>query len=202
MKKIILSFIVLNVFNVLMVTLSAQTPDHNYHPYPYAQEELLLTSFGFREIHEKAAMATALMTFGIHEDDSGLKEQSVNLLDEICVDASVDILGSCIFNYFNLGDSAAINFFNAHLEKEEYRVYAALFLAQLGEHKTTFPIFAEALSSDDEYEVHTAIIGLAAIGTEEALDLITKLPPEKNRVTLRERLINFNHSDIKKGDEL
>jgi hypothetical protein len=43
-------------------------------------------------------------------------------------------------------------------------------------------------------------MGLEEIGTEEAIDLIENLPPEKSRLLLRERLINFNPKDIKKGD--
>jgi HEAT repeat protein len=140
------------------------------------------------------------MVFGIHDDEPALKEQSIAILDEICYDAPLDVLATCILNYFKLKDSAAINFFNAHLEKEEFKLHAALFLARLGEHKQTFPIFKAALSSDDEHEVHTAIMGLAAIGTEEALELLRNLPPEKNRVTQRESRINFNLNEIKKGD--
>jgi len=149
-------------------------------------------------IHEKAAIATALMVLRSY-DLTVLTEQSITILDEICYDAPADLLATCILNYFNLKDSAAIKFFNSHLEKEEYKLYAALFLARLGEHKQTFPIFAATLSSDDEYEVHTAILGLAAIDTEEATELLINLPPEKNRVTQRERLINFNPNDIMKG---
>jgi len=152
-------------------------------------------------IHEKAAVATALTVLRSY-DLTVLTEQAVSLLDEICYNAPTDILANCILNYFNLGDSTAVSFFNAQLQKEEYRLYAAYFLARLGEHKQTFPIFAAALSSDDEYEVHKAIMGLAAINTEEAIELIINLPPEKNRLTARERLIKFNPKDIKKGDKL
>ena len=150
-------------------------------------------------IHEKAAIATALTVLRSY-NLTVLTDQSITILDEICYDAPADVLATCILNYFNLKDSAAIKFFNVQLEKEEYKLYAALFLSRLGEHKQTFPIFAAALSSDDENEVHTAILGLAAINTEEATALILNLPPEKNRATLRERLINFNPNDIKKGD--
>jgi len=152
-------------------------------------------------INEKSAIATALMIYGIHDAQSPLVEKSIAILEEICYDAPTDVLAACILNYFNLKDSTAINFFNAQLEQEEYKLYAAFFLAQLGEHKKTFPIFAAALNSDDEYEVHTAILGLAEIDSEEAIQLIINLPLEKNKVTLRERLINFNPKDITKGDK-
>jgi hypothetical protein len=151
-------------------------------------------------IQEKAAVATAFMVFGVYDNKPALKEQSIALLDEICYDAPLDLLATCILNYFKLKGSAALNFFNAHLEKEEFKLHAALFLARLGESKQTFPIFAEALSSDDEYEVHTAVLGLAAIGTEEALELLSNLPPEKNSCSPKVSRINFNLNEIKKRD--
>ncbi|MCL2289260.1 MAG: HEAT repeat domain-containing protein [Bacteroidetes bacterium] len=151
-------------------------------------------------IQEKAAIATAFMIFGVHDDMPALKEQAIAILEEVCYDAPTDVLASCIVNYMNIGGDAAIDFFTAQLEQEEFRLYAALFLAELGEYEQTFPIFAAALNSDDEYEVHTAVMGLAEIGTEEAIQLIINLPEEKNRLTIREQLINFNPKDIKKGD--
>jgi len=153
-------------------------------------------------IEEKAAVATAFMVFGVHGATPNLKEKAINMLDEICYDAPKDVLASCILSYFNMGGDKAIKFFNSQLEQDEFKLYAALFLARLGEHEQTFPIFAAALNSEDEHEVHTAVMGLAAIGTEEAIELILNLPPEKNRLTQRERLINFNPKDIKKGDKL
>ena len=152
-------------------------------------------------IHEKAAFATAFMVFGVHGATPNLKEKAITILDEICYEAEADVLAICILNYFNIKGDAAIKFFNAQLEQEEYKLYAALFLARMGEYKQTFPIFAAAINSDDEYEVHTAILGLAAINTEEAIELIIKLPEEKNRLTQRECLINFNLMDLKKGDK-
>ena len=153
-------------------------------------------------IKEKAAVATAFMVFGVHASYTDLKDEAIILLNEICYDAPVDALAHCIVSYFNLGEEdAAMKFFYSQLEQGAFKVYAALFLAELGEHKKTFPIFAAALDSEDEYEVHTAIMGLEEIGTEEAIDLIENLPPEKNRFLLRERLINFNPKDIMKGDK-
>ena len=291
MNKIILSlsFIVLTV---LFVPIAAQTPNYDYHPYEYAQEELFLTSLGVREVYEsddcdraieiinrfsqaeargdekekynlmrsvsffqceesynfletqikrnpsetdrcnaimflawmlnpdylpcileyakkdrlsiqeKAAIATAFMVFGIHDANLDLKEQAIKMLDEICVDAPPQILGSCILNYFSLRGDMAIKFFTAQLKQEEFKLYAALFLAQLGEHEQAFPILVEALSSEDTYEIHTAVMGLAAIGTGEAIQLIRNLPPEKNRHTLKRPQINFDLMNIKKGDKL
>jgi len=152
-------------------------------------------------IHEKAAIATAFMVYGVHGSTPNLKEEAIAVLDAICYDAPADVLATCILNYFNIKGDTAIKFFNSHLEKEEFKLYAALFLARMGEHKQTFPIFAAALNSDDEYVVHTAVMGLAAINTEEATELLINLPPKKNRLTQRARLINFSPKDIKKGDK-
>jgi hypothetical protein len=44
-------------------------------------------------------------------------------------------------------------------------------------------------------------MGLAEMGTDEAIQLIDNLPPEKNRLTIREQLINFNPHEILKGDK-
>jgi len=152
-------------------------------------------------IHEKAAIATAFMAFGVHGAIPNLKEKAITILDEICYDAPADVLATCILNYFKLKDRAAIKFFKAQLEREEYKLYAALFLARLGEHKQTFPIFAATLDSSNEYEVHIAILGLAAIDTEGATELLINLPPEKNRCTPKKSQINFNLMDIKKGEK-
>jgi len=181
--------------NAIMFLAWMLNPDYLPCIVEYAKKREL-------SIQEKAAVATAFMVFGVYGDEPDLKEKAIPILDEICYDAPFDVLATCILNYFNLKDSTAITFFNAQLEKEEFKLYAALFLARLGEHNQTFSIFAAALNSDDEYEVHTAIIGLAELNTEEATALVLNLPPEKNRLTHRERLINFNPKDIKKGDKL
>ena len=89
-----------------------------------------------------------------------LQNQSIKILDEICLDAPPQILGSCILNYFSLRGDIAIEFFTAQLQQEEFKLYAALFLAQLGEYKQAIPILVEALSSEDTYEIHLAIMGL------------------------------------------
>jgi len=153
-------------------------------------------------IQEKAAIATAFMAFGVRDSYPDLKEQAISILDEICYDAPADVLASCILSYFNIGGDKAIKFFNSQLEQDEFKLYAALFLVQLGEHKQTFSIFAATLSSEDNYEIHTAIIGLTAIGSEEAIQLIRNLPPEKNKYKLKRSLLDFDIKEIMKGDKL
>jgi tetratricopeptide (TPR) repeat protein len=147
-------------------------------------------------VREKAAVATALTIYGIRDSLPHLVAQSVTILDEIGYNCPEDILEHCILSYWMIGGNAAINFFSSHLEKEEYRLYAALFLAQLGEHKKTFPIFKAALSSDDEYKVHTAAMGLAAISTEEAIELLINLPTNKNRCALKVARFNFDFNNF------
>jgi len=285
MNKIIynLNFI---VFIVLIVPLTAQTLEYDYHPYEYAQEEFFINSPSFRERHEshdcetvrelisrfhnaetkenheekwsilksfsflpcaesyhfletvikssrsetdrcnaiinlaqmrnpdklpaileysrkltlsvreKAAVSTALTIYGIRDSLPHLVEQSIAILDEICYDCPEDVLEHCILSYLMIGGNAALKFFNSHLEKEEFKLYAALVLARLGEHQQTFPIFKAALSSDDEYEVHTAIMGLATIGTEEASQLMDNLPPERNRCAPRVMRFNFDFKNF------
>jgi len=96
-------------------------------------------------LQEKSAVATALMIYGVRESLPRLVTQSLQILSEICNDAPENVLENCIVSYGLEGGSAAKSFFNSQLQQEEYKLYAAVFLAQLGEHKQTFPIFAAAL---------------------------------------------------------
>lgn len=180
--------------NTIMYFAWMLNPDYLPCILEYAKKDKL-------SIQEKAALATAFMVFGVHASYPNLKEQSIQILDEICYDAPADVLESCILSYFNLGGNLAIDFFRSHLKQQEFKLYAALLLAQLGEHKITFPIFVEALDSKDTYEIHIAVSGLAAIGTEEALELILKLDPSKNKYTPRSARWMFDYVDIKKGDK-
>ena len=175
--------------NALINLAWMQNPDKLPSILEYARKLTL-------SVREKAAVATALTIYGVCDSLPHLVAQATTILDEIAYDCPEDVLEHCILSYFMTGGNAAINFFNSHLEKEEYRLYAALFLAELGEHKTTFPIFKAALSSDDEYEVHAAIMGLATIDTEEASQLIDNLPPSKNRCTPKEMRFNFDFKNF------
>jgi len=144
-------------------------------------------------VQEKSAVATALMIYGVNDSLPRLITQSLQLLNEICRDTSLYVMENCIVSYFMEGGNSAINFFNSQLQIEEYKLYAAVFLARLGEHKTTFPIFADALSSDDNYEVYLAIMGLAFMGTEEAIQMVLNLDPDKNRFSPREMRWSFDY---------
>jgi hypothetical protein len=142
---------------------------------------------------EKSSVATALMIFGVYDAQPHLVEQSLQILNEICDEASEQVLENCVLSYLMSEDPAAINFFSTQMQQEEYQLYAALFLVQMGEYNQTFPIFAAALSSDDLYEVHTAVMGLATIGTEEAIEMILNLDPEKNRYHPKEARWSFEY---------
>ena len=147
-------------------------------------------------VQEKSAVAAALMIYGVHDSLPRLVARSLQMLDEICSDTSLYVLENCIVSYFLEGGNSALKFFTSQLQQEKYKLYAALFLARLGEHKQTFPIFAVALNSEDDYEVHTAILGLAAMGTEEAVQLIANLPPEKNRYSPKKMRWSFNFTNF------
>jgi len=149
-------------------------------------------------VQEKSAVATALMIYGINDSIPHLIAQSLQMLNEISNDTSLYVFENCIVSYCMEGGTSAINFFNSQLQIEEYKLYAAVFLARLGEHKTTFSIFEKALSSDDNYEVHLAIMGLAFINTEEATQLIFSLDPDKNRYSPREMRWNFDYIHFEK----
>jgi len=47
-----------------------------------------------------------------------------------------------------------------------------------------------------DYDLHLAILGLATIGTEEAMQLVLNLPPEKNRYSPKPARWNFDCFNI------
>ena len=148
-------------------------------------------------VPEKSAVATALMIYGTNDSLPRLVTQSLQILDEICRDTSLYVLENCILSYCMEGGSAAKSFFYTQLQQEESKLYAAVFLARLGEHKTTFPIFENALSSDDNNEIHLAIMGLAMMGTEEAIQLILSLANNLPSVVRATKKITAGNAAVK-----
>jgi len=144
-------------------------------------------------VQEKSAVGTALMIYGVNDSLPHLVAQSLQILNGIRRDTSLYVQENCILSYFMEGGNAGKSFFNSQLQIEEYKLYAALFLAQLGEQKQTFPIFEKAIRSDDEYEIHFAIMGLVTIGTEEAFQLILNFDPSKNKYSPRKMRWNFDY---------
>jgi len=150
-------------------------------------------------ILEKSAAALALMIYGVFENDAILKQQSLTLLEGICDEATDNVLENCVLSFILEGGNAAINFFSSQFQQEKNKLYAAVNLAQLGEHKQTFPIFTDALDSEDNYEIHLAIMGFAYIGSEEAMKFLLNLDPEKNRYHPQESRWNFEIMNFKEG---
>jgi len=175
--------------NALINLAWMQHPDALPSILEYAKKRTL-------SVREKTAVATALTIYGIRDSLPHLVAQAITILDEMSYNCPEDVLEHCILSYWMIGGDTARNFFSTQLEKKEYRLYAALFLARLGEHKITFPIFAEAFDSDDEYEVYLALLGLATIGTEEATQMLFNFPQEKNRCVPRITRFNFDFNNF------
>jgi hypothetical protein len=155
-------------------------------------------------VKEKAAIAYAFMTFGIYLSYPDLKERAIQLFDEICYEfSSEDMTQSCIWNYYKIGGSAAINFINAWRETlNEYRkILAAVFLAELGEYETTFPIFEKAIHSEIANHIFAAINGLKVIGTEDAFRLIKEQTLNKNEKIAKKAQETLNKLDMERGKE-
>jgi len=49
------------------------------------------------------------------------------------------------------------------------------------------------MDSEDLHEIHLAVMGLATIGTEEAIALVFSLDPSKNKTPLKPARWNFEH---------
>ena len=102
------------------------------------------------------------------------KTEALEILDCNCYD--MDYMDdNCIYSYFELFDhSTAIKYFEHYFNKPETQLEAACWLAQFGVYDKTFPLFVEYLKNNTSYERETvySLVGLAAIGTEEAFETI------------------------------
>jgi hypothetical protein len=164
-------------------------PDYLPCILEYARRDSLSTQ-------EKLALATSFTIFSVYTSNSELKEEAIKFLDEICYESSLNIFGHCDGCYFKLGEKAAVNYYNSQLEREKSKKIsvATYRLVQLGEYKTTFPIFEEAIHSGVINNILEAIDGLKVIGTEEALRLIEEQTQSKNEKIAKyaqETLKNF-----------
>ncbi len=72
-------------------------------------------------------------------------------------------------------------------------------MAQLGEYDKTFPIFEEAISNGTG--INAALYGLAAIGTEEAFQLIREQTQNKNEMIAKTAKRILQYIDIKRRDK-
>ncbi|MDR1113297.1 MAG: hypothetical protein LBL18_06035 [Bacteroidales bacterium] len=128
-------------------------------------------------IKEQLSTARALMTLGEKTKSMEIFERHCYNMEEMC--------DECFFNYqFTNNEQAAIRYFNCFFDKPQCKIRAACELARYGIVDKTFPIFMEALAGDDGRASTTALVGLAAIGTPECLDIIKR---------------QYNHHDMLTG---
>ena len=142
--------------------------------------------------YEKACIGSCLT--GIGEWD--LAQQALN---SVCFCKDNDFIDKCLWSYYIIGNESAIRYFNYFLEFPESRVWAANYLAELGEYEKTFPIFVESIDSGKN--IILSILGLAIIGTEDALRLIEEQTQNKNEIIAKkaqEILRNFDMGRRKK----
>ncbi|MCL2130831.1 MAG: hypothetical protein FWH36_00020 [Lentimicrobiaceae bacterium] len=153
---------------------------------------------------EKFAIANALHNIGRYNDRQDIIDEAVKILNELCYDENLGVVHSCIWEYYSMGGQPALDFFYYYLEKDNSRLSAAQRLAELGglkEYEITFPIFVEALRSGDENDIHIAIFGLAAIGTEEAFELIREQTKSENEFIARRAQFIFDNIDKKRREK-
>jgi hypothetical protein len=153
-------------------------------------------------IQEKLALGGAFMIYGVYTTNSELKEKSVKFLDGVCYeDPSLETYAYCDACYLKLGGKAALDFYTSRFEQQEKfeRLSAAVALAKLGEYDKTFPIFEEAISSGTG--INAALYGLAAIGTEEAFQLIKEQTRNKNEMIAKTAKRILQYIDIERRDK-
>jgi HEAT repeat protein len=113
-------------------------------------------------------------------------ELASDILDRVCLNEDGSVRKECIGAYAFAGKNELVkNFFLSEWEKdndEETKFSIALRLTEYGIYDITFPILKEVILGTDTYKRHSAIHGLAAIATEEALELIQNCLNDKDIV--------------------
>ena len=126
---------------------------------------------------EKIAIATTL-------DVLDSKTEALDIFNCNCY-AMDHFDNICVDYYFYLSDrQIAQKYFEHFLNKPHTQVEAASYLAKLGVSDKAFPVFAEFLKNNTTYQNETeiALLGLAAIGTEEAFELVNIYSQSKNEM--------------------
>jgi len=133
---------------------------------------------------EKHTILLACCHIGLFNKRQDILDEALPLIDKFCMDkaeTSQDCTDEdCAELYFTIGGESALNYFSYCLKNEETKLTAALKLAQLGEYKTTYPVFVAALSSENIEDLFPAMQGLATIGTEETFALIKAQTQNEN----------------------
>jgi hypothetical protein len=111
---------------------------------------------------------------------------AASVLDQICFNEDGSVKKDCIGTYAFAGrDELVKNYYLSEWEKnldEETKFRVALRLTEYGIYDITFPIIKQALSSNETYERVSALYGLAAIATAEAIELIQNCNNDKDIV--------------------
>ena len=102
------------------------------------------------------------------------KTEALEVLDCNCYNLD-DMVNNCTSTYLDFYDKAtALKYFEHYFNKPETQLEAASWLAGFGIYDKTFPLFVEFLENNTSYSrgIVYSLGGLAAIGTEEAIDII------------------------------
>ncbi|MDR1112644.1 MAG: hypothetical protein LBL18_02635 [Bacteroidales bacterium] len=103
-------------------------------------------------------------------------EVAGSILDKVCFNVDGSVNKDCIIAYEYAGRTdLARKFYLSewHKENDEDRKFGiALKLVEYGIYDISFSVIKEAIYSNDQNKRHSALYGLAAIATEEALQLI------------------------------
>jgi HEAT repeat protein len=161
---------------------------HNEIPFlvEYAKKDISST--------EKIAVAAVLSVLEAYP-------QALEILDKYCMETE-EINEKCIWAYYSAGNnSSSLRFFDYYFDKPKYRVFAALKLAELGVYDKTYPVFVNALRSESQSVVHMAIFGLAAVGTEEAFQLLRDQTRSKDEFIARDAQFIFDYIEKHKEDK-
>jgi hypothetical protein len=141
---------------------------------------------------EKITVASTLATLG-------RKTEALEILECNCY--TMDYMDDeCINSYFySFDQSTAIKYFDYYFNKPETQLEAACWLARCGIYDKTFPLFVEFLKNNTTYERATSysLVGLAAIGTEDAIEIIKQ--QTKNNIYLIARSATLILDRIEKG---
>ena len=135
-------------------------------------------------VNEEFYILFALCQVGKHNERWDIMEEALRLTDAFCGKQS-ELYANCTSLhcsqlYYYIGGKTALGFFSYCLENEGTRLSAALKLALLGEYEKTFPIFAEAINSENSNDIFIALQGLNAIGTEAAYRLMKAQTQNEN----------------------
>ena len=142
--------------------------------------------------YEKACIGSCLTIIG----EWKLAETALN---SVCFCKDDDIQNKCLWSYYTIGNESAIRYFNYFFDFPESKLWAALFLARLGEYEKTFPVFVEAIHN--KTGINAALYGLAAIGTEESFLLIKEQIQNENEMIAKTAKWIFQYIDIKRREK-